>query len=101
MVRRYTNLILSDIDDGLLSSDILVKDLLGWLSEEEVEEFAKSELYTEEEEEEEEGEEEEEDSYDVWVGGCVLNESISLERARDIKQLYVLDGYDDVIVSRN
>lgn len=98
MVRRYTNLILSDIDDGLLSSDILVKDLLGWLSEEEVEEFAKSELYTEEEEE---GEEEEEDSYDVWVGGCVLNESISLERARDIKQLYVLDGYDDVIVSRN
>jgi len=95
MVRRYTNLILSDIDDGLLSSEILVKDLLGWLSEEEVEEFAKSELYTEE------VEEEEEDSYDVWVGGCVLNESISLERARDIKQLYVLDGYDDVIVSRN
>ena len=96
MVRRYTNLILSDIDDGLLSSEILVKDLLRWLGEEEVEEFAKSELYIEEGEEEEE-----EDSYDVWVGGCVLNESISLERARDIKQLYVLDGYDDVIVSRN
>ena len=102
MVRQYTNLIIDDIENGMLSREFVLNSLLAWLSEHEVAEFAKDNIYTDDtdEEQDEDEEEEEEDSYDVWVGGCVLNESISLERARDIKQSYILEGYNDVIIGK-
>jgi len=40
MTREYTNKILKAIDDGLFSYEIVLKELLSWLFEGEVEEFA-------------------------------------------------------------
>ena len=97
MSRQYTNLIIDDIENGMLSREFVLNEMLSWFSEDEIAEFAKDKIYTDDtDEEQDEGE----DSYDVWVGGCVLDESISLERARDIKQSYILEGYNDVIISK-
>ena len=95
MTRRYTNLIIDDIENGMLTREFVLDSLLSWLSEDEIAEFAKDSIYTDDTDEDTDT-----DSYEVWVGGCVLSENISLERARDIKQSYTLDGYDDVIISK-
>ena len=92
MTRQYTNLIIDDIENGIISREFVLDAMLSWFSEAEIAEFAKDRIYTDDTDEEDESN----DSYDVWVGGCVLDESISLERARDIKQTYILEGYNDV-----
>ena len=38
--RRYTCELLSLVEDGMLDKDALIRDLLGWMSESEVADFA-------------------------------------------------------------
>lgn len=52
--RAYTNLLLQMVDEGLICTEELVNELLGWLSEDDVEKFAKTYEYIEDEEDEEE-----------------------------------------------
>ena len=46
MTRQYTNLIIDDIEHGMLSREFVLDELLAWLSEDEVAEFAKDRIYT-------------------------------------------------------
>ena len=38
-MRKYTNKIIEMVDEGILDRDILIRDLLLWMSESEVKEF--------------------------------------------------------------
>ena len=40
--RPYTTALLEAVDEGMLDKDSLIQDLLGWMSEAEVEQFARS-----------------------------------------------------------
>lgn len=40
--RPFTTAMLEAVDEGMLDKDTLIQDLLGWLSEAEVEQFARS-----------------------------------------------------------
>lgn len=42
MSRKYTNKILERLDEGLLHRDLLIQNLLMWMSEAEVKEFYES-----------------------------------------------------------
>jgi hypothetical protein len=44
-VRQYTNLLIEAVEDGVLSADAVLKNLLGWLSEDDVRKFAEDEYY--------------------------------------------------------
>lgn len=59
MSRFYTNKLLDLVDGGTFDKDRLIKDLLGYLSESEVEDFATTNGYIEEDEPEEYDDEEE------------------------------------------
>lgn len=61
MNRQYTNLIIDDIENGMLSREFVLEGLLSWLSEDEVAEFAKARIYTDDTDEDEYGDE---DSYE-------------------------------------
>lgn len=43
--RAYTTLLLDMVEDGIVDKDLLIRNLLGWMSEHEVEEFARTEGY--------------------------------------------------------
>lgn len=43
--RFYTVQLMEMVDEGLVDKDYLINDLLGWLSEEEVERFMRSNDY--------------------------------------------------------
>lgn len=40
MAREYTNKILEMLDEGMFDKDMLIRDLLSWMSEKDVREFA-------------------------------------------------------------
>ena len=40
--RPFTTAMLEAVDEGMLDKDTLIQDLLGWMSESEVEQFARS-----------------------------------------------------------
>jgi hypothetical protein len=61
MSRQYTTQLLDLVAGGQVDQGQLIKDLLGYLSEAEVEDFAKSNGYIEEDEEDEDPEEEDEE----------------------------------------
>jgi hypothetical protein len=42
-VRNFTNLLIEAVDDGVLSADAVLRNLLGWLSEDDVRRFAEDE----------------------------------------------------------
>jgi hypothetical protein len=44
VTRRYTMRLLTEMYDGLWDTSRLIENLLGWMSEDEVKEFYKSEL---------------------------------------------------------
>ena len=46
MTRKYTNLIIDDIENEILSREFVLDELLAWLSEDEISEFAKDRIYT-------------------------------------------------------
>ena len=54
MTRKFTNKLIEAMDEGLIKPKDLVENLLGYMSEREVEDFARAEGYFEHEEEEEE-----------------------------------------------
>lgn len=54
--RRYTTELLDMVDQGLIDKDSLIQDLLGWMSEEEVKQFARSNDYIPNDPEDEEDE---------------------------------------------
>ena len=97
MSRRYTNLIIDDIDNGLLTRKFVLDKLLEWLSESEVEEFATNKIY---EDQEEEQEEEQEDKYTVWSGGVeVVENYVTFNKAKEIRNNLKSEGFSDVIIS--
>jgi len=53
ITREFTNKFLEGMDEGLIDPKVLAQNLLGYMSEREVEEFAHREGYFEHEEEEE------------------------------------------------
>ena len=53
MTRKFTTKFIEAIEEGLIDPKILAQSLLGYMSEQEVEDFAHSECYFEGEEEEE------------------------------------------------
>lgn len=53
--REYTCKLLEAVDEGMVDKDTLIQDLLGWMSEQDVEQFCRrnlSELFDDEEDEE-------------------------------------------------
>ena len=53
MIRKYTNKIINLVDDGVLDADYQLRQLLVWMSEDEVKEFWDRNLADEFESEEE------------------------------------------------
>jgi hypothetical protein len=53
MTRKFTNKLLEAMDEGMINPQNLAQNLLGYMSEREVEDFARAEGYFEHEEEEE------------------------------------------------
>lgn len=53
MSRKYTNMVLEKVEQGLLDPIQVLRDALMYMSEDEVEDFAESNGYTEDEEDEE------------------------------------------------
>lgn len=49
--RKYTSQLLDLVDEGVIDKDNLILDLLGWMSESEVEEFCRRNEYITDEEE--------------------------------------------------
>jgi tRNA(Ile)-lysidine synthase TilS/MesJ len=57
--RAYTRSLLSDVSEGMFDKDNLIRDLLNWMSEKDVEEFCQAnDIYSESEDEDEEDEDE-------------------------------------------
>lgn len=54
MTRKFTNKFIEGMEEGLINPVILAQNLLGYMSEREVEEFAHREGYFDHEEEDEE-----------------------------------------------
>jgi hypothetical protein len=54
MTRKFTNKLLEAMDEGMINSHNLARNLLGYMSEREVEDFVRAEGYFDHEEEEEE-----------------------------------------------
>ena len=50
-MRKYTNKIIELVDDGILDRDTLIRDLLCWMSESDVEEFYERNLRADDEDE--------------------------------------------------
>ena len=51
--RRYTTALLDMVEQGVVDKDSLIQDLLGWMSEDEVEEFARRNDYLQQDPEDE------------------------------------------------
>lgn len=54
MARKYTNMLLEMVDENSINAEILIRDLLNYLSEAEVEQFMEQYGYAEIEDEEDE-----------------------------------------------
>ena len=57
MSRRYTTELLEMVEQGMIDKDSLIQDLLGWMSEDEVEQFARRNDYIQSLDEDEEDDE--------------------------------------------
>lgn len=70
MAREATNRILEMVEEGVLDRDTVIRNLLGWMSEDEVRDFAECEQYFEFEEDEDDGQPSSYDEYqDLPWGG--------------------------------
>ena len=63
--REYTIRLLELVDEGIVDRDSLIQDLLGWMSEDEVRQFALQSEYLNDDEEEDEEEDEDDEEYDA------------------------------------
>ena len=57
MSRRYTTELLEMVEQGMIDKDSLIQDLLGWMSEADVEQFARRNDYIQSLDEDEEDDE--------------------------------------------
>ena len=64
-MRKYTNKIIELVDDGILDRDTLIRDLLCWMSESDVEEFYERNLRADDDELDEEDNDEQRAWYDT------------------------------------
>lgn len=55
MSREVTTKLLDKVEQGHINKDIMIRDLLGWMSEADVQEFALANDYVDEPEDEEDG----------------------------------------------
>jgi len=69
MTRKFTMKLIEAMDEGLINPKRLAESLMGYMSEQEVENFARAEGYLEHEEEEDEEEEDDDSSGDGTVEG--------------------------------
>jgi|688.fasta_scaffold230247_4 hypothetical protein len=70
MVRKYTKKIIEMVDEGLLDRDELIRDLLNWLPEDDVEDFYNSFDFGDEETDEDDGQPSEMDEWHDYDPGC-------------------------------
>jgi hypothetical protein len=69
--REYTNKIIELVDDGIVDRDILIRDLLNWMSESDVAEFYDRNLRADDEDEDEDdGQPSEMDEWHDYDPGC-------------------------------
>ncbi len=62
--RAYTTRLLEMVDEGMIDKDNLIQDLLGWMSEDDVKDFARRNDYIQDEPEDEDTDEDSEDALD-------------------------------------
>ena len=74
MARPNSNKLLQMVDDGLLDKDTLIRDLIGYMSDDDVKQFCDANDIELEEEDEEEDEEDEEEDPEL---GCHGHESLN------------------------
>ena len=67
--REYTNKIIELVDDGIVDRDILIRDLLNWMSESDVAEFYDRNLRADDEDEDD-GQPSEMDEWHDYDPGC-------------------------------
>lgn len=65
VTRKYTNKIIGMVDEGLLDRDTLIRDLLCWMSESDVEEFYDRNLYEPDDDDDLDGPDEQRNWYDT------------------------------------
>jgi hypothetical protein len=65
-MRKYTNKIIEMVDEGSLDRDTLIRDLLMWMSEYDVEEFYDRNLNDDEDEDEEDDYDGQPSEMDEW-----------------------------------
>lgn len=65
-MRKYTNKIIEMVDEGVLDRDTLIRDLLMWMSESDVEEFYDRNLHDDEDEDEEDDYDGQPSEMDEW-----------------------------------
>lgn len=67
-MRKYTNKIIEMVDEGMFDRDMLIRDLLNWMSESDVQEFYDS--YYDQDEDEDDGQPSEMDEWHDYDPGC-------------------------------
>ena len=68
--REYTNKIIEMVDEGMVDRDMLIRDLLNWMSESDVEDFYDSYYGQDEDEDEDDGQPSEADEWHDYDPGC-------------------------------
>ena len=68
-IREYTNKIIEMVDEGLLDRDMLIRDLLNYMSESDVKDFYES-LGLDDDEDEDDGQPSEMDEWLDYDPGC-------------------------------
>jgi hypothetical protein len=68
--REYTNKIIEMVDEGLIDRDMLIRDLLNYMSESEVENFYDQYYGQDEDEDEDDGQPSEMDEWHDYDPGC-------------------------------
>jgi hypothetical protein len=68
-MRKYTNKIIEFVDEGMLDRDILIRDLLNWISESDVAEFYEHHI-RDDEEDDDDGQPSEMDEWHDFDPGC-------------------------------
>lgn len=69
-MRKYTNKIIEMVDEGMVDRDMLIRDLLNYMSESDVEDFYDSYYGQDEDEDEDDGQPSEADEWHDYDPGC-------------------------------
>ena len=69
-MRKYTNKIIEMVDEGMVDRDMLIRDLLNYMSESDVEDFYDSYYGQDEDEDEDDGQPSDADEWHDYDPGC-------------------------------